>query len=424
MDPTPERPGTIILHEFESRELALSPAAHALLTTRYPRQLEIVATAQPGLYRITARQHVGRIGLPGGGLLVIEPKVGVRHLFHMLAVAADLARFQPPPAELAPDPEIYPFVLATLVRQVEELLRAGLYQGYEEREDDLPFIRGRINLPAQLRRHGDLRHRHVCVYAERTPDTAENRIIAATLRALPALLSPLAEGPLIRHVRALLRRFAEVTPLSRGQALLALERLTLHRLNVAYAPVLGLCRLALHHLSLVEQAGANPFASFLVEMPRLFERFLTVRLREHLAPAGFRIVAQRRDYLDEAARVGIRPDVLVYPTDGDAPVLVLDAKYRRLSTLHDSDLNTDLYQVSAYMDRYGLQQGVLVYPRFSPTEEAEVRLRGTAKRLKVLTLDLGTPTTATLEDAAATLAGRIAALARNEDGPALLSSLE
>jgi 5-methylcytosine-specific restriction enzyme subunit McrC len=336
--------------------------------------------------------------------------VGVRHLFHMLATAADLARFQPPPAELAPDPEIYPFVLATLVRQVEMLLQAGLYQGYEEREDDLPFVRGRINLPAQLRRHGDLRHRHICVYAERTPDTAENRIIAATLRALPALLAP-SETVLIRHARALLRRFAEVTPLSRGQALLALERLTLHRLNAAYAPVLGLCRLALHHLSLVEQAGAHPFASFLVEMPRLFERYLTVRLREHLAPAGLRIVAQRRDYLDEAARVGIRPDVLVYPATGDAPVLVLDAKYRRLSTLDSSDLNADLYQISAYMDRYGLQQGVLVYPRFSPTEEAEVRLRGTAKRLKVLTLDLGTPTIATLEEAAAALARRVAALA-------------
>jgi 5-methylcytosine-specific restriction enzyme subunit McrC len=394
--------------------MALSPAAHALLTTRYPHQLEVVATAERGIYRVAARQHVGRIGLPGGGLLVIEPKVGVRHLFHMLAVAADLARFQPPPAELAPDPEIYPFVLATLVRQVETLLQAGLYQGYEEREDDLPFVRGRINLPAQLRRHGDLRHRHICVYAERTPDTAENRIIAATLRALPALLAP-GEAVLIRHARALLRRFAEVTPLSRGQALLALERLTLHRLNAAYAPVLGLCRLALHHLSLVEQAGAHPFASFLVEMPRLFERYLTVRLREHLAPAGLRIVAQRRDYLDEAARVGIRPDVLVYPAAGDAPVLVLDAKYRRLSTLAGSDLNADLYQISAYMDRYGLQQGVLVYPRFSPTEEADLRLRGTAKRLKVLTLDLGTPTVATLEDAAAGLARRVAALAHGQE---------
>src|SRR5215207_516012 len=174
-------PSTLILHEFESGDLALSPAAHALLTTRYPRQLEIVGTGTPGVYRVTARQHVGRIGLPGGGLLVIEPKVGVYHLFHMLTVATDLVRFQPPPTDLAPDPEIFSFVLATLVRQVEGLARAGLYQGYEQEEADLP---------PQLRRYGELRHRHMCVYATRTPDTIENRILAVTLRTLPALLRP------------------------------------------------------------------------------------------------------------------------------------------------------------------------------------------------------------------------------------------
>src|SRR5689334_15882887 len=119
-DPLLENTATAVLQEFESRELPLTPADHALLTTRYPKQLEVVATGARGVYRITARQHVGRVGLPSGGLLVIAPKVGVRHLFHMLTVATDLARFQPPPADLAPDPEVFSFVLATLVRQVED----------------------------------------------------------------------------------------------------------------------------------------------------------------------------------------------------------------------------------------------------------------------------------------------------------------
>src|SRR5690349_20733720 len=293
-------PGTLILQEFESGELALAPAAHALLTTRYPRQLEIVGTGTPGHYRVTARQYVGRIGLPGGGLLVIEPKVGVYHLFHMLTTASDLVRFQPPPTDLAPDPEIFSFVLGTLVRQVEQLVQAGLYQGYEEESADLPLVRGRIDLPAQNRRHGELHHRHACVYTTRTPDTIANRILALTLRTLPALLRPAGDPALLRHVRALARWFADITPISRAAALHALDRLTMHRLNAAYAPVLGLCRLALHHLSLAEQAGPHPFASFLVEMPRLFERYVTVRLREALAHEGLRVVAQRRDYLDEA----------------------------------------------------------------------------------------------------------------------------
>jgi 5-methylcytosine-specific restriction endonuclease McrBC regulatory subunit McrC len=51
-------------------------------------------------------------------------------------------------------------------------------------KEDLPFVRGRIVLGEQLRRHADLKDRHVCAYAELTSDTAENRIILAALRLL------------------------------------------------------------------------------------------------------------------------------------------------------------------------------------------------------------------------------------------------
>jgi 5-methylcytosine-specific restriction enzyme subunit McrC len=404
-------PGLIVLQEFETVEAALAPAAHNLLRSRYAGQIEVTATGQPGVYRIAAHQHVGRISLPGGGMLVIRPKVGVTNLFYMLSAEPRLARFEQPPADLAPNPEIFSFVLAMLVQRVEHLLSAGLLQGYVPREEDLPFVRGRIVLAAQLRRHGELKDRHVCAYAAFTPDTPENQVIAATLRALPALLQPAGETALARRARALLARVAEVSPLSRAEALALLPRISIHRLNASYAPVLGLCRLALHHLTLAEQAGPHPFASFLVDMPRLFESFVTARLRTGLAPAGLRVVAQRHDYLDEARRVGIRPDVLVYPTGSPAPTLVLDAKYRRLPAGAEHDLSRDLYQVSAYLDRYQLRRGVLVYPQFEAAEQTELRLRGTPKQLHVATLNLAAPTVAEFEQHCAALAAQVARLA-------------
>ena len=141
-----------------------------------------------------------------------------------------------------------------------------------------------------------------------------------------------------------------------------------------------MCALALRGLTLNEQAGTHPYASFLVDMPRLFESFLTQRLSRLLPLYGLRVVAQKHDYLDEERRVGIRPDVLVYPRRGGEPVLVLDAKYRRPGGSEgDSGLNSDLYQVSAYLDRYRLKEGVLVYPRFKGDEETRLNLRGDAQ---------------------------------------------
>ncbi|HUS13721.1 MAG TPA: hypothetical protein VM536_01770 [Chloroflexia bacterium] len=413
-DTPPERAGTILLQEFESAEVPLGAAAANLLRQRYATELEVAGTARPGIYQLTARGHVGRVGLPGGGMLVIRPKVPIANLFYMLTTDPRLAHFHQPPADLAPDPEIFSFVLALLVQRIETLLHGGLLQDYVPQEADLPFVRGRILLGAQLRRHGDLKDRHVCAYSERTLDTLENRIIAATLRTLPALLRPAGEVVLARRARALLGRFAGVSPLSRCQALELLPRIGFHRLNAAYAPVLSLCRLALHHLTLAEQAGPYPFASFLVDMGRLFESFVTVRLRAALSAYGLRVVAQQHDYLDEARRVGIRPDVLVYPVGGTAPLLVLDAKYRRLEPDAAGDLNTDLYQVSAYLDRYGLHQGVLVYPQFAEPAGRELRLRGTLKHLHVTTLNLAVPNVAQLDQECAALAGTVAHLARLE----------
>jgi 5-methylcytosine-specific restriction enzyme subunit McrC len=398
----------ITLTEYESLEVPLSVAAYNVLHSQYAGKIDVGVTERVGVYRITARDYVGRIGLPDGGALVIQPKVGVGNLFYMLCVDAGLASFYTRPTWLAPDTEIYSFVVELLVRRVEELLRAGLYRAYVPVQEDLPFVRGRIALNEQLRLHGDLKDRHVCAYADLTADTAENRVILAALRLLPTLLRGRDEAGLVRRVRALLPRFEGVSVVSRGQALGLARGMSFHRLNAACAPAIGLCRLALQHLTLEERAGNHPFASFLVDMPRLFESFVTARLKEYLARHGLRVVAQRHDYLDEGRQVGIRPDVLVYARGDVTPLLVLDAKYRRMDG--EDGLNRDLYQVSAYLDRYRLSRGVLVYPQFGDASSANVRLRGTPKSLHLLTLNLDTSDTKQLERNCAALAEEVAHL--------------
>jgi 5-methylcytosine-specific restriction enzyme subunit McrC len=343
-------------------------------------------------------------------VLSIRAKAPVANLFYMLCSGPGAAHFRPPPMGMASCPDVYPFLLSALLQAVERLVSAGLYRDYRPRHDRLPYVRGRIEIAPQIR-EGGLHHRHACVYADLTADTAENRVIAAALRYVPVLVGGGGEAGLARRARALRRYFGAVRAVSRGDALALVRGINLHRLNAGYGPALALARLALNHLALDERPGPHPFASFMVDMPRLFESFLTERLRALLPRYGLRVVAQRHDYLDEDRTVGIRPDVLVYAQRGASPVLVLDAKYRRAGGPDEEGLNRDLYQVSAYLDRYGLRHGVLVYPRFGDESAARLRLRGTPKWLHIVTLDLASPTTAKLEEACAALAGQVAALA-------------
>jgi 5-methylcytosine-specific restriction enzyme subunit McrC len=398
------------LTEFETCEVELPAQAYRTLRRRYASQITAGPTEQPGMYQVGARDYVGRVSLPGGVLLVIRPKAPLTNLFYMLCGDAALARFMPPPAALAPDPDIFPFVVAALISSIETLVGQGLRLEHTLQQRDLPFVRGQILLAPQLRAYGDLKHRQVCSFAEQTEDTPENRVIAATIRYLPALLRGRGEDQVVRRSRSLLHRFHGVLIISRGLALQMLPTVSIHRLNSAYGPVIALCRLVLNHLTLDEAPGLHPFASFLVDMPRLFESFLARRLHTELPAYGLRVVTQRYDYLDEAGKVGIRPDVLVYPRTSDTPALVLDTKYRDADDPH-GDLNRDLYQVSAYLDRYGLREGVLVYPQFTAAAHNEVRLRGTGKHLHVMTVNLAADRPAGLERNCALLAEQVARLA-------------
>lgn len=409
---------TIVLSEHESIVTRLPREAVEALRARFSGRIEVAPAEDRGSYRLSAGDHVGRVSLPGGLLLVIRPKVDVANLFYMLAAASglgNLSRFFPPPTALAANPELFEFILSVFVDQVEGLFRRGLYAAHMPAVADLPLVRGRILLGPQISRHADLKHSHICAYSDLTPDTPENRVLRAALNALPSLLVEGEARPLVRRARSLLARFNAVKPVTRTEALALLRGISLHRLNAAYGPALGLARLALQQLTLEEAAGAHPFASFLVDMPRLFESFVTEGLRVHLRAAGLRVVAQRSDYLDESRRVGIRPDVLVYRAGSGRSSLVLDAKYRMPEGA--AGLNADLYQVSAYLDRYGLEQGVLVYARVGEETPGELRLLGTSKRLHLLSLDLSVHGPTRLDEQARLLAERVANLTDTHPRP-------
>src|SRR4051812_18411961 len=106
---------TITLTEYESREIPLSPVVYEALRSRYTGKIDIGVTERTGVYRVTSRDYVGRVGLPDGVALVIQPKVGVSNLFYMLCADAGIANFYLPATRLAPDAEIFTFVIELLV---------------------------------------------------------------------------------------------------------------------------------------------------------------------------------------------------------------------------------------------------------------------------------------------------------------------
>jgi len=216
-------------------------------------------------------------------------------------------------------------------------------------------LRGRLRESEQLHRHHGLPLPLEIRHDEFTIDIPENQILRTACERM--LSVPRVDVESQRMLRRLLRDFADVTPLSRRDPV---PRWQPTRLNARYHPALRLAELVLRATSIEHGPGGIAVNGFLLDMPRLFEDFVTVALREALVVRyGGRVVGQDRSYLDEATLVVLRPDI-VWKIGGTA-VAVVDAKYKAEKPAGYP--NADLYQLLAYCTVLGLRNGHVVYAK-------------------------------------------------------------
>ncbi len=337
------------------------------------------ATPDPGRgghWLLRAGSRVGAVRTAGGQVVRIMPKTPVSRLFFLLGFSLDPARAWRDSGEGTVDTGIYDDVVPALAhaveRQIDGALRQGVLQGYREVEETALVVRGRLREAEQLRRHFGRTPPAEIAYDAYTADTAENRILRAATERLLRL--PDVPGPVRRRLAHQRVRLADALPLIWGQAL---PRWQPSRLNSRYQPALRLAEAVLRGTSPEHRpAGGDPLAvnGFLLDMNKLFEDFVTVGLREALREHGLTARLQDPHHLDLAARVGMRPDLVVRTGDGRTPLAVVDAKYKveKADGLH----NADLYQALAYATVLGLREAHLVYAAGRQPERVH-EVRGT-----------------------------------------------
>jgi 5-methylcytosine-specific restriction enzyme subunit McrC len=355
------------------------------LTTDQARLLAAsgVVSAVPTLDR-PGRWLVGPAGKVGaariGDLTVaITPKVEIARLLFLLGYSAHGPAWQPSGVDVGTAEDLVPSIAAALWRQLARAIHQGLLPGYVTVEESSPVLRGRLRESAQLAaRHGlplplEIRH------DEFTVDITENQILRTAAERM--LLVPRVDDESRRMLRRLLRDFADVSSIPRGDPIPAWLPA---RLNSRYHAALRLAELVLRATSVEHAAGTVAVNGFLIDMPRLFQDFVTVALREALEGTyGGRLAAEPLHHLDEAGRVRLYPDIVWHI--GGAPVAVIDAKYK--AEKPRGYPNADLYQLLAYCTVLGLRTGHLVYARGNEQPARHV-VRGAGVEIVCHALDL------------------------------------
>jgi 5-methylcytosine-specific restriction enzyme subunit McrC len=355
MDQPPPR-RTLVLTERTAALCRLSGADVDFLLAEHRAHVEVLPTRRRGRYRLTPTGHVGTIVAPHSRL-VIRPKVPVRNLFHLLDPTGPLPTGEDE-ATAEPGTEALDFLAGRLAWLLAERAAAGLHRAYAERAEQGPFLQGRLDVPAQLREPTGRKDRIHSRYEEFSADVPCNQVPRAT--AEKVLRSPLVADGVRAALRRVLQDFAGVSSVPLGPE--SFQAAQPDRLTEPYRPLLDLCRLLADSLAPQESAGSVTCPAFLLDMERVFERYVTAGVVRAFADRpGYAVAVQPPHLANEPAPdrpdIVLRPDLLV--ERGGRRLLVVDAKWKRLTR---SLVTPDVYQVLAYATALGARQAVLVYP--------------------------------------------------------------
>ncbi|WP_109261479.1 McrC family protein [Hyphobacterium indicum] len=363
-----------------------------------------------GRKSLRAKGVVGVISAPGcqleilpkiesGGESEVADSVLRERLIHMLAVVYDLPVESGPVAKLGWQRDTVLEILIRLFgRKLMDAVRRGMPRQYLEHQDELPAMRGRLDITRQFSRLAASPQILACTFDDLSPDHALNQV----MKAVVTKLSRLSQSPdTAKILRELSFIYSDVTAVS--AAALRWDRIVIDRTNERWRDLLSFARLFLTDRYQQTQSGLVDGHALLFEMNMLFEAYIARLLKRALAGTGYRVASQGglRNclYEGEKGRFQTRPDILV--SQGRQIRLVIDTKWKRLfPQSQDPKLGisqSDVYQLMAYSQLYEAEQVMLLYPHHGGLQAGpEVRSYtiGSAnadERLNVATHDLTTP---------------------------------
>lgn len=362
---------------------------------------------------LTARQMVGVIAAPGCSLEIlpkidpaegddIETRSTVRQrLVRMLDVALGLNIGDGAAASMARQQESLLDILMRIF--ADKLLteaRRGLPRMYLAQEQDLPALRGRLNMVRQFTAHAVRPDRLACRFDALSNDIPLLQVMKA---CVIALRRHARAGATMRKLDELRFVLADISDF--GVSALPWRSVRIDRTNRRWETLYGLARLFLKRdwQATHRAFDAGQGITLLFPMNDLFEAYVAALIRKAIRPLDLSVESQggRLFCLIEEGgrrRFQTKPDLILRrrPKDGGKVVAIIDTKWKRLSPLVEDRKHgvsqSDVYQMMAYGQLYNCRELVLLYPHHAGLGETALalpyRVSNSADRLNLRSVDV------------------------------------
>lgn len=282
-----------------------------------------------------------------------------------------------------------------LIAGISQQLKRGLGRAYIEQMEDIPVIRGRVNITESVKRQTMINRKLSCVYDDFSVDNSKNRIIKST--ALLLLGADVAKQRKSR-LRKLLVYFDKVELID-----LRTVDWNIHydRNNQTYRMLISICYLVVKGLLQTQADGKTKIMDFLddQQMYHLYEKFILEYYKKeylYITTNASKIKWQLDDGMDYMLPNLLSDITLEY----DNKVLIIDAKYYShiMQNRYEKETirSANMFQIFTYVknkeaelkDKPHEVAGMLLYAQTDNGTQPEYRYQMSGNMISVKTLNL------------------------------------
>lgn len=287
---------------------------------------------------------------------------------------------------------------AILAKGISQQLKQGLYREYITKQENMPVLRGKLDIHSTIRNQMQQKKILGCEYDELSENNIYNRILKTTAMILMHDMSVKKERK--AELKKVILYFADVNMVD--PMAIRWNMLKIQRNNKNYEMLINICYFVLDGMIQTTENGNYKMKDFSDEhMHKLYEKFVLEYFRKHHSYLTEIKAAQIKWNLSENTEEHIIHFLPVMQTDiylrMNDQILIIDTKYYskilqkqyNKATLHSGNL----YQIFTYVknaDRLntGRVSGMLLYAKTDEGITPDCSFIMDKNKISVKTLDL------------------------------------
>lgn len=326
-----------------------------------------------------------------------KKNIFIKNIYYMLSYAfRELNRGVYEDIEKEDFENIHNLFAAILVKGLSKQLKQGLYREYVTYNDNLPALRGKIDISGTINNYVGRRRKIACEYDELSVNNLLNQILKST--AVLLIGNENVDAEYRSELKKEILFFSEVEHV--GLTSVNWSRIRFHRNNMSYQMLISICQLIVEGMLLTTSEGEHRLASFIDDqrMCRLYEKFILEYYSKEW-PKLHAAAPEIKWALDDEVGTMLpvmQSDIVLYHEN---KVLVIDAKYygqimqRQFDV--DSVRSNNLYQIFTYVKNLALSagkdkevSGMLLYAKTDQGIQPDYVYQMSGNQISVQTLDL------------------------------------